>query len=80
MIERRKRCGMHDYRIETKIDADGSVTIRGIPFQAGERVEVIIRGYESGAGNGERYPLRGTPVRYTDPYGSVGENDWDALQ
>ncbi len=62
---------MHDYKGEAKIEADGSVTIKGIPFQAGERVEVIIRGCESTEGNGERYPLRGTPVRYTDPFGSL---------
>jgi hypothetical protein len=80
MIERRKRCVMHDYKVERKIDADGSVTIKGIPFQAGERVEVIIRGCGSAEGNGERYPLRGTPVRYTNPFGSVAEEDWDALE
>jgi len=34
MIKRRKRFVLHDYRVETKIEADGSVTIKGIPFQA----------------------------------------------
>jgi len=69
---------MHDYRVETRVERDGSLTIKGLPFEAGDRVEVIIRSRESG--NGEGYPLRGKPVRYTDPFGSVAEGDWEALR
>lgn len=71
---------MHDYRVETEIETDGALTVRGIPFQAGERVEVIIRGHGSGEGNGDRYPLRGKPVRYSDPFGSAAEGNWEALR
>ena len=71
---------MNDYRVKTKIEADGSLTIKGLPFQAGDRVEVVVRSHPAEQNNGERYPLRGKPVRYTDPFGSVAEQDWDVLK
>jgi hypothetical protein len=71
---------MHDYRVETRVERDGSLTIKGLPFQAGDQVEVIIRSQEGGNGKGKSYPLRGKPVRYTDPFGSVAEQDWEALR
>ena len=45
----------------------------------GKEVEVIIRGHGSSEGNGERYPLRGKPLRYSKPFGSIAEQDWDVL-
>jgi hypothetical protein len=71
---------MSDYRVETSVASDGSLTIKGLPFQAGDRVEVIVRSQEHPEGNGERYPLRGKPIRYTDPFSSVAEKDWGALR
>jgi hypothetical protein len=71
---------MHDYRIETEIGNDGSLTLKGLPFQAGDRVEVIVRGSTAAGGNGDRYPLRGKPVRYTDPFGPVAQEDWEVLR
>jgi hypothetical protein len=71
---------MKDYKVETKIERDGSLTIKGLPFRAGERVQVVVRAQQAGPGNGERHPLRGKPVRYTDPFNSVAEGDWDALR
>lgn len=71
---------MKDYRVETKIERDGSLTIKGLPFRAGERVQVIVRSQQAAPGNGERHPLRGKPFRYTDPFGSVAEADWDVLR
>jgi hypothetical protein len=71
---------MHDYRVETEIGSDGSLTLKGLPFQAGDRVEVIIRDQKAVGGNGKCYPLRGKPIRYTDPFGSVAEEDWEVLK
>ncbi len=70
---------MQDYRVETRVESDGSLTISGLPFQAGDRVEVIVRSQKADQGNGERYPLRGKPLRYANPFGSVAEGDWEAL-
>lgn len=52
---------MQDYRIETRVEIDGSLTISGLPFQAGDRVEVIVRSQKAGEGNGERHPSAASP-------------------
>jgi hypothetical protein len=70
---------MQDYRVETRVSSDGSLTLKGLPFQAGDRVEVIIRSQKPEERKGECYPLRGKPIRYADPFGSVAEEDWEAL-
>jgi len=70
---------MQDYRVDTRVSSDGSLTIRGLPFQAGDEVEVIIRSRKPRE-DAKCYPLRGKPVRYVDPFGSVAEADWEALK
>lgn len=70
---------MKDYRVESRVSSGGSLTIRGLPFQAGDEVEVIVLGRKPRK-EGERYPLRGMPVRYLDPFGSVAEGDWEAVK
>ncbi len=71
---------MQIYRVETTILIDGKLTITGLPFRSGERVEVIVRSCKQEQQEQERYPLRGTPIRYTDPCESVAANDWEVLQ
>jgi len=56
------------------------LTLRGVPFRAGERVQVIILSHCPEREGAKRYPLRGQPVRYTAPFDSVAENDWNAVQ
>jgi hypothetical protein len=69
-----------EYRVETKVGSDGSVTGRGVPFEAGDRVEVIIRSQKGGNGENDRYRLRGKPIRYTNPFGPVAEGDWETMR
>jgi hypothetical protein len=71
---------MQDYRVEAEVSKDGSVTVKGLPFQPGNRVEIIIRSRGSQAGKGQPYPLRGKHIRYIDPFGNVAEDDWEALR
>jgi hypothetical protein len=69
-----------EYRVETRVSRDRSLTIKDLPFEAGAGVEVIIRKRDLREREHERYPLRGKPVRYVDPLGSVAEEDWNALK
>jgi hypothetical protein len=69
---------MQDYRVETKVSSDGSLTINHVPFRPGDRVEVIIRSHNQGQSKG--YTLRGKPVRYSNPFGSVAEEDWEVVR
>jgi len=71
---------MQTYRVETMVPSNRTLTIKGLPFLAGDKVEVIVRRREREREPRRRYPLRGKPVRYVDPYGSVAESDWEALR
>ncbi len=71
---------MQMYRVETTVSGEGTLTIKGLPFQAGDKVEVIVRGQEREQERSMRYPLRSKPIRYVDPLKSVAEDDWDALR
>jgi hypothetical protein len=53
--------------------------IEGLPFHAGETVEVIILP-KATRREGSAYPLRGTPVKYADPFEPVAPGDWEAVQ
>lgn len=71
---------MQDYRVETKVSSDGSLTLTGLPFQEGDEVEVIVRSREHREREGTSNPLRGKPIRYSDPFDGVAEEDWEALK
>jgi hypothetical protein len=71
---------MQTYHVTTKVADDGTITIEKAPFQAGDEVEVIVHSRERKPMHNGRYPLRGKPVHYVDPFGSVAEDDWDALR
>ena len=71
---------MQTYRIETIIAQNRILTIRGLPFRKGEKVEVIILSRPRIQEGQSHYPLRGQPFRYTAPFDPVAEDDWNALQ
>jgi hypothetical protein len=69
---------METYRTELTISNEGILTLKGLPFQVGDVVEVVIRSYKHQDEQGNRYPLRYTPIHYLDPFDSVAEDDWIA--
>jgi hypothetical protein len=71
---------MDIYRIETTVTKDGKVTIQDLPFRAGEKVEVTVIPRKVKTTKGKRYPLRGKPVSYNDPFVGVDEDEWEALK
>ena len=71
---------MQTYQVETTISNDRTLTIKGLPFKVGAQVQVIVHSRKREQERGNRYPLRGKPIRYTGPFASVAENDWNALQ
>jgi len=71
---------MQTYRIEATVPTDGTLTITGLPFQAGDKVEVVVRSCKEEQKHHEPYPLRGKPIRYTDPFQSVAEGEWEVLK
>jgi hypothetical protein len=69
----------HMIRIKTKITKDGKLSLKDLPFQPGDTVEVTVRGQKQKK-SAKKYPLRGKPVTYHLPFKGVSEDDWEALQ
>lgn len=70
---------MQTYRVEVTISDNGTLLINNLPFQAGDKVEVFVRSYESKLDKTTPYPLRGTPIQYINPFDSVAEDAWGVL-
>jgi hypothetical protein len=70
---------MDAYKTAVKIGQEGELRLSGLPFHAGDEVEVILLRRESETTENP-YPLRGLPIRYEDPTEPVAESDWGALQ
>ena len=72
---------MEAFKTEAEVSENGTVTLRGVPFRKGERVEVIVLAKAPPpAAVDERYPLRGTAYRFEDPFSPpVSEDEWEAL-
>jgi len=68
---------MQAYRVETKVQQNGTLTVQNLPLRAGDAVEVIILVRPS-VSQVSRYSLRGLPVHYDHPTEPVAEQDWDA--
>jgi hypothetical protein len=80
---------MKAHKIEITLTEDGTLTLRGLPFQAGEAVEVIILEAKHShqkvsvkpQSNTNLYPLQNTqPYSYEEPTEPVGLEDWEVLQ
>jgi len=67
------------HRVETIVSENRIISIRGVPFRPGEKVEVIILSHPRREVEEKRYPLRGKPIRYIRPFDSVAENEWQVL-
>ena len=71
---------MGTHRVETTLERDGTLTLKDLPFQAGDEVEVIILAREAKANGPACYPLRGQPLQYDEPTAPVAQDDWDVLR
>jgi hypothetical protein len=72
---------MKAHRIEITLTENGTLTIKDLPFQAGEAVEIIILESHSRPKEENPYPLRGTVIRYDEPFEpAVPPEDWEVLQ
>lgn len=71
---------MQTYRIEATVPSNGIITLKELPFQAGVKVEVIVRSYPPTQQSTPYYPLRNKPIRYEQPFGSVAEDTWEIFK
>jgi len=69
---------MEVFKIKTKIKKNHKIEIENLPFSNGEEVEVQIT---SGSKvENKEYNLRGTLLKYDDPFKPVAEDDWEVLK
>ncbi|GAB3895353.1 hypothetical protein GCM10028803_11770 [Larkinella knui] len=74
---------MNAIRIRTELTQNHELLLRNLPLKKGKKVEVIILEdeQEEVPSLENRFPLRGKPLRYDDPFGSATDNsDWEAAQ
>jgi len=71
---------MTAHRVEVTLNQDGSLTLDGLPFYAGEAVEVIILSRTTLAGAQSAGALRGSVIQFVNPTEPVAQEDWEALR
>jgi hypothetical protein len=80
---------MNAYKIRSIVMPDGSIVLKGLPFNVGKSVEVIVLDdvssqevVSSKLDVDERWKsLQGSVTRYDDPFESaIPLEDWDVLQ
>jgi hypothetical protein len=75
---------MNAHKVEIILTESGTLTLHGLPFQAGEAVEVIILSSYSTAPTqpvlpSNLMPLRGTVKSYDEPFEpAIASEDWEA--
>jgi hypothetical protein len=80
---------MNAHKIEVILTEDGTLTLQGLPFHAGEAVEVIILEAKNPQqqvaikpqSHTNLYPLQNTqPYSFEEPTEPVALEDWEVLQ
>lgn len=72
---------MQTHHLKATISDERCLVINGLPFNPGDTVEITIKAYQEKIKEYEsRYPLRGKPFRYIDPFVSVAEDEWEVLK
>lgn len=71
---------MQVYAYEITMKEKGTITLENLPFESGEKVEVIIIPRSNSNVSSERYPLRGKALTLKEPTAPIGESDWEATE
>ena len=61
--------------IEATVDPLGRVVLDHLPFQPGEKVDVVVRPHH--AAPNLQPDLRGSVLHYDNPFEPVAEGDWE---
>lgn len=70
---------MQAMRLETIVDENGTILLSGLPWGAGEAVEVIVLPQAHPRTTASDRPLAGLPLRYSQPFDpAVEPDDWEA--
>ncbi|WP_414619229.1 hypothetical protein [Calothrix sp. CCY 0018] len=71
---------MKAHRVEVTLTENGASNPKDLPFRAGESVEIIILENQSSQKQANPHTLKGTVIRYEQPFEpAVPPEDWEAL-
>jgi hypothetical protein len=76
---------MNAHKVAATLMEDGTLVLKGLPFHAGDTVEIIIL-EQSKEDQSTRpiqvsHPLQGTVLRYDDPFEpAVPAEEWEVLK
>jgi hypothetical protein len=64
--------------VKATVDSEGQLTVRDLPLQPGQEVQLTIITVDRKPTDQDRYPLRGTPYRFIDPTEPATDpEDWE---
>jgi hypothetical protein len=72
--------GVQAHWRETTVGKHGELLLEGLPFEAGQPVEVLVISKTAGPTTAGDPSLRSSVVEYCEPSEPVASEDWDALQ
>ncbi|SLM29869.1 conserved hypothetical protein [Desulfamplus magnetovallimortis] len=68
---------MQTYSNEHIMNQNGTITINNLPFNAGEKISVVIVSKAKTHKAKKRYPFWNKPIKYIDPTEPVALDDWE---
>nr|VFJ66507.1 MAG: hypothetical protein BECKFM1743C_GA0114222_104274 [Candidatus Kentron sp. FM]VFJ68361.1 MAG: hypothetical protein BECKFM1743A_GA0114220_104715 [Candidatus Kentron sp. FM]VFK17214.1 MAG: hypothetical protein BECKFM1743B_GA0114221_104674 [Candidatus Kentron sp. FM] len=71
---------MKAYAYEHTVKKNGMLTLKNLPFNIGEKIEVIIIPRPKSNSKEKRYPFWRKPITYPNPTAPVAEADWEIYQ
>jgi hypothetical protein len=80
MIEGKMERAMQALRVEMIIPKNGELQVKGLPFNPGEKVEVIVLPLQHRRIAAVHSSLKNTIVKYEAPTQPVVEQDWEAIR
>lgn len=69
---------MEIFKTKTIIKKNHKIELENVPFENGE--EVIIEVSLEEKNPDKNYPLRGSLLKYDDPFESVADDDWEVIK
>jgi hypothetical protein len=64
---------------ETTVGEHGDLILKGLPFEPGQPVEVLVVSKTAGSTTAAGRSLRDSVIEFREPLEPVASEDWDAL-
>jgi hypothetical protein len=72
--------GVQAHWRETTVGEHGELVLEGLPFEPGQRVEVLVISKTAGSTTAGGRSLLNSVLEFREPLEPVASEDWDALQ